>query len=158
RGFFRTFELISIAAYTVEYVARLWSSLEDPRIAARGPVRGRLTFALRPLMIVDFLAFAPSYLAFLLPVDLRMLRIFRLLRLVKLARYSHALPALRGGLYGQRSALFASFILTLCAMCASGELMCTAEGKVQRSVLGSMTDAMYWAITTLATVGYRGKV
>ena len=158
RGFFRTFELISIAAYTVEYVARLWSSLEDPRIAARGPVRGRLTFALRPLMIVDFLAFAPSYLAFLLPVDLRMLRIFRLLRLVKLARYSQALPALLGVLYAQRSALFASFILTLCAMCASGELMYIAEGKVQPNVFGSMPDAMYWAITTLTTVGYGDKV
>ena len=33
--FFRAFELISIAAYTAEYVARVWSSLEDPRIAER---------------------------------------------------------------------------------------------------------------------------
>lgn len=158
QGFFRAFELISIAAYTIEYVARVWSSLEDPRIAARGPVRGRFTFALRPLMIVDFLAFAPSYLAFLLPVDLRVLRIFRLLRLVKLARYSQALPALLGVLYAQRSALFASFILTLCAMCASGELMYIAESKVQPNVFGTMPDAMYWAITTLTTVGYGDKV
>jgi voltage-gated potassium channel len=158
RGFFRTFELVSVAAYTIEYVARVWSSLEDPRIGARGPVRGRLTFALRPLMIIDFLAFAPSYLAFLLPVDLRVLRIFRLLRLVKLARYSQALPALLGVLYSQRSALFASFILTLCAMCASGELMYIAESKVQPHVFGTMPDAMYWAITTLTTVGYGDKV
>jgi voltage-gated potassium channel len=158
QGFFRTFELFSIAAYTIEYVTRVWSSLEDPRIAARGPIQGRLAFALRPLMIVDFLAFAPSYLAFLLPVDLRVLRIFRLLRLVKLARYSQALPALLGVLYSQRSALFASFILTLCAMCASGELMYLVEGGVQPHVFGTMPDAMYWAITTLTTVGYGDKV
>ncbi|HLY07233.1 MAG TPA: cyclic nucleotide-gated ion channel [Rhizomicrobium sp.] len=158
QGFFQTFELFSIAAYTIEYTARVWSSLEDPRIAARGPVRGRLAFALRPLMIVDFLAFAPSYLAFLLPVDLRVLRIFRLLRLVKLARYSQALPALLGVLYLQRSALFASFILTLCAMCASGELMYIAESHIQPNVFGTMPDAMYWAITTLTTVGYGDKV
>jgi len=158
QGFFRSFELVSIAAYTIEYVARVWSSLEDPRIAVRGPVRGRLAFALRPLMIVDFLAFAPSYLAFLLPVDLRVLRIFRLLRLVKLARYSQALPALLGVLYSQRSALFASFILTLCAMCASGELMYIAESHIQPNVFGTMPDAMYWAITTLTTVGYGDKV
>jgi voltage-gated potassium channel len=158
QGFFRTFELVSIAAYTIEYVSRVWSSLEDPRVAVRGPVRGRFAFALRPLMIVDFLAFAPSYLAFLLPVDLRVLRIFRLLRLVKLARYSQALPALLGVLYLQRSALFASFILTLCAMCASGELMYIAESGVQPNVFGTMPDAMYWAITTLTTVGYGDKV
>lgn len=157
-SFFRFFEYLSIAAYTIEYVARVWSSLEDPRIAERGPVRGRLAFALRPLMIVDFLAFAPSYLQFLLPVDLRVLRIFRLLRLVKLARYSQALPALLGVLYLQRSALFASFILTLCAMCASGELMYIAESNVQPNVFGTMPDSMYWAITTLTTVGYGDKV
>jgi voltage-gated potassium channel len=158
QGFFRAFENLSIAAYTIEYVTRVWCSIEDPRIAARGPVQGRLTFALRPLMIVDFLAFAPSYLAFLLPVDLRVLRIFRLLRLVKLARYSQALPALLAVLYAQRSALFASFILTLCAMCASGELMYIAEGGVQPRVFGTMPDAMYWAVTTLTTVGYGDKV
>jgi voltage-gated potassium channel len=109
-------------------------------------------------MIVDFLAFAPSYLAFLLPVDLRVLRIFRLLRLVKLARYSQALPALLGVLYSQRSALFASFILTLCVMCVSGELMHIAEGTIQPHVFGNMPDSMYWAITTLTTVGYGDKV
>lgn len=157
-GFFGDFEDFSIAAYTVEYLARLWSSIEDPRIAARGPIQGRLAFAVRPLMIVDFLAFAPSYLQFLLPVDLRVLRIFRLLRLVKLARYSQALPALLGVLYAQRSALFASFILTLCAMCASGELMYIAESGVQPHVFGTMPDSMYWAITTLTTVGYGDKV
>ena len=156
--FFSAFEYFSISAYTIEYIARVWSSLEDPRIAARGPVQGRLAFALRPLMIVDFLAFAPSYLAFLLPLDLRVLRIFRLLRLVKLARYSQALPALLGVLYSQRSALFASFILTLCAMCASGELMYIAESKIQPGVFGTMPDAMYWAVTTLTTVGYGDKV
>lgn len=156
--FFHDFEYISIAAYTIEYIARVWSSIEDPRIAARGPVKGRLAFALRPLMIVDFLAFAPSYLAFLLPLDLRLLRIFRLLRLVKLARYSQALPALLGVLYSQRSALFASFILTLCVMCVSGELMHIVEGPVQPKVFGSMPDSMYWAITTLTTVGYGDKV
>ena len=153
-GFFRRFELFSIGAYTVEYAMRVWSSIEDPRVAARGPLRGRIAFALRPLMIVDFLAFAPSYLAFVLPVDLRLLRIFRLLRLVKLARYSQALPALLGVLYAERSALFASFILTLCVMCVSAELMQITEGAIQPKSFGTMPDAMYWAITTLTTVGY----
>ncbi|HEY3638293.1 MAG TPA: cyclic nucleotide-gated ion channel [Rhizomicrobium sp.] len=154
RGFFHIFELFSIGAYTVEYATRIWSSMEDPRVAAKGPFRGRLAFALRPLMIVDFLAFAPSYLAFALPVDLRLLRIFRLLRLVKLARYSQALPALLGVLYSERSALFASFILTLCVMCVSAELMQITEGAIQPKSFGTMPDAMYWAITTLTTVGY----
>lgn len=151
---FSDFERFSVGAYTIEYFVRLWSSMEDPRIAARGPIRGRISFALRPLMIVDFLAFAPSYLSFILPVDLRVLRIFRLFRLVKLARYSHALPALLGVLYAERSALFASAILLISTVCISGEVMHLAEGTVQPKTLGTLPDAMYWAITTLTTVGY----
>jgi voltage-gated potassium channel len=156
--FFSAFEHFSIAAYTIEYIARVWCSIEDPRIAARGPVQGRIAFALRPLMIVDLLAFAPSYLNFAFHINLGLLRIFRLLRLVKLARYSQALPALLGVLYSQRSALFASFILTLCVMCVSGELMHIVEGHAQPAAFGSMPDSMYWAITTLTTVGYGDKV
>ena len=156
--FLTAFEYFSIAAYTIEYTMRVWSSMEDPRIAARGPVKGRLAFALRPLMIVDFLAFAPSYLFLVLAIDLRVLRIFRLLRLVKLARYSQALPALLAVVYAQRSALFASFVLTLCVMCFSADLMHIAEGGVQPNVFGNMPEAMYWAITTLTTVGYGDKV
>jgi voltage-gated potassium channel len=157
-SFFKAFEYFSIAAYTIEYTARVWSSVEDPRIAARGPLKGRVAFALRPLMIVDFLAFAPSYLFLVLAIDLRVLRIFRLLRLVKLARYSQALPALLAVVYAQRSALFASFVLTLCVMCFSADLMHIAEGGVQPNVFGNMPEAMYWAITTLTTVGYGDKV
>lgn len=151
---FSAFEKFSVGAYTAEYTARVWSSVEDPRIAARGPLRGRIAFAARPLMIVDLLAFLPSYFTIFFAIDLRVLRIFRLFRLVKLARYSPALPALLGVLYAERSALFASMILTISVMCVSAELMHIAEGAVQPRALGTLPDAMYWAITTLTTVGY----
>jgi voltage-gated potassium channel len=151
---FSIFEKFSVGAYTIEYMLRLWASMEDPRVAARGPVKGRFAFALRPLMIIDFLAFAPSYLSFIFPVDLRVLRIFRLFRLVKLARYSQALPALLGVLYAERSALFASMVLLISTVFVTGEVMHIAEGAVQPKLLGTLPDAMYWAITTLTTVGY----
>ncbi len=154
KGVFLGFEQFSLLIYTAEYVARLWSSVEDPRIAARGPWRGRLSFAVRPMMIVDFLAFAPSYLGLFFGIDLRVLRIFRLFRLLKLARYSQALQALLGVLLAERSALFASVILLLSMMCLEGELMHLAEGGIQPRVLGTMPNAMYWALTTLTTVGY----
>jgi voltage-gated potassium channel len=153
-GVFSGFEKFSVGAYTVEYLLRIWASMEDPRVAARGPVQGRIAFAIRPLMIIDFLAFAPSYLSFIFPIDLRVLRIFRLFRLVKLARYSQALPALLGVLYAERSALFASAILLISTMFVAGEVMHITEGMVQPKTLGTLPDAMYWAITTLTTVGY----
>jgi len=151
---FAVFEQFSLVAYTLEYVIRVWASPEDPRIGARGPVRGRITYVLRPLMIIDFLAFAPSYLGIFFGIDLRVLRIFRLFRLLKLARYSQALQALIGVLAAERSSLFASLILLLATVCLEGELMHIVEGGVQPDKLGTMPNAMYWAITTLTTVGY----
>lgn len=151
---FAGFEKISVAAYTVEYILRIWSSIEDPRVAARGPVNGRISFALRPLMMIDFLAFAPSYLSLVLPIDLRVLRIFRLFRLVKLARYSQALPALLGVLYAERSALFASGVLLISTVFIAGAVMHVVEGTVNPASFGTLPDGMYWAITTLTTVGY----
>lgn len=151
---FLAFEEFSLAVYTLEYTARIWSATEDPRIGARGPGRGRIAFALRPLMIVDFLAIAPSFAGLFFGLDLRVLRIFRLFRLLKLARYSQALQALLSVLAAERSALFASAILLFATVCFYGELMHLVEGRVQPHVLGTMPGAMYWAITTLATVGY----
>lgn len=148
------FEEFSLAVYTLEYVARVWSALEDPRIAAKGPLRGRIAFVLRPMMIVDFLAIAPSFAGLFFGLDLRVLRIFRLFRLLKLARYSQALQALLSVLAAERSALFASAILLFSTVCFYGELMHLVEGNIQPHVLGTMPGAMYWAITTLATVGY----
>lgn len=105
-------------------------------------------------MIVDFLAFAPSIMGFFFGIDLRVLRIFRLFRLLKLARYSQALQALLGVLFSERSALFASAILLIAITCLTGELMYLAEGAAQPKALGTMPDAMYWALTTLTTTGY----
>lgn len=153
-GLFKIFEELSLVIYTVEYIARIWAATEDPRIAARGAWRGRLTFALRPLMVVDFLAVVPSLVGQFFGVDLRVLRIFRLFRLLKLARYSQALQALLGVLLAERSSLFASTILLFATVCFFGELMHLAEGSLQPHVLGTMPGGMYWAITTLATVGY----
>jgi voltage-gated potassium channel len=155
-GFFSGFERFTVGAYTIEYFVRLWSAMEDPRIAARGPVRGRVAFALRPFMVIDLLAFGPSYLNFIFGgvIDLRVLRVFRLLRLLKIARYSQAMPALLGVLYAERRALFGAFVLLLCVTCVSGEMMHLVEGPTQPKVFGTLPNAAYWAITTLTTVGY----
>src|SRR5690242_111833 len=74
----------------LKYVLRIWTSVEDPARWRARPRLRRVAFALRPLMIVYFLAFAPSDLGFVFGIDLRVLRIFRLFRPLRLARYSQA--------------------------------------------------------------------
>ena len=150
---FAAFETFSIGFFTVEYVLRLWTAPEDPRYA--GLFLGRLRYALRPLMIVDFLAFAPAYFLPLTSVlDTRVLRFFRLLRLLKIARYSPALSTLAHVIVYERRSLFGTLVLLLGVMCLSAEAMHVLEGEVQPKLFGTLPNAMWWAITTLTTVGY----
>ena len=155
------FEAGAVYLFALEYVIRVWCALEDRHIGARRPVMGRLRYALRPMMVVDLLSFLPFLLLGAFggaALALRSFRILRLLRLLKVARYSPAVPALLGVLYAERRALTGTLILLLCVLCLSGELMHLAEGSAQPNVFGTLPDGMYWAVTTLSTVGYGDKV
>ncbi len=148
-------EVVSVAIFTVEYTLRLWVSVEDPLIREMGHWRGRFGAALKPLMLIDFFAVAPVYFTLFFPVlDLRFLRLVRLLRLLKIARYSPALSTLGQVIVNERRALFGTLLLMLCATVFAAALMHAVEGAAQPQAFGSIPDSMWWAITTLTTVGY----
>lgn len=148
-------EVASLAIFTIEYALRLWVSIEDPVNRNLGPWRGRLHAASKPLMVIDFLAVAPVYFTLLLPVlDLRILRLIRLLRLLKIARYSPALSTLGEVIASERRALFGTLLVLFCATIFASAAMHAAEGVAQPENFGSIPESMWWAVTTLTTVGY----
>jgi voltage-gated potassium channel len=149
------FEYVTVGVFTLEYLARLWTAVEDPGLARRGAIGARLRVIGRPLMLVDLLSIAPTYIALFFPMfDLRVLRMVRLLRLLKIARYSPALSTLAQVLYEERRALFGTLLLLLCATMFAAAAMHAVEGGVQPRLFGTIPDSMWWAITTLTTVGY----
>lgn len=154
--YFGILEWISVVIFTIEYLARLWTAPEDPT-AQRGRWRSRVTYALRPMMVIDFVSFAPAYVALFIPfIDLRILRLIRLLRLLKIARYSPALSTLMQVLAEERRALYGTVLLLLCAMVFAAAAIHVTEGNVKGAsdAFHTMPGSMYWAITTLTTVGY----
>jgi voltage-gated potassium channel len=153
------FEIISVAIFGVEYLLRLWVAAEEPLVAAKGEIRGRLYSATRPMMVIDFLAVAPAFIQFFIPFfDLRVLRLVRMLRLLKIARYSPALTTLGKVIVDERHALYGTLLLLLCAVMFAATAMHAAEGSVQPELFGTIPDAMWWAISTLTTVGYGDAV
>jgi voltage-gated potassium channel len=109
------------------------------------------------MMVIDFLSIAPAYVAMFIPfVDLRFLRLIRLLRLLKIARYSPALSTLAQVLAEERRALYGTVLLLLCAMVFAAAAMHVVEGGDPSANVAfkTMPGSMYWAITTLTTVGY----
>lgn len=153
------FEVVSIVIFAIEYVLRLWTAPEDPSAGERGSVLGRLWFATRPLMLIDFVAIVPAFAALFVPfLDLRVLRLMRLLRLLKIARYSPALSALSRVIVEERRALYGSLLLFLCALLLFAAAMHTVEGTVQPKIFGTIPSSMWWAVSTLTTVGYGDAV
>lgn len=152
--FFRLFDIISIAIFSLEYAARLWVCTEHPPFRGLSPLRARLKFARGPLMIVDLLVIAPFYLGFLFAIDLRVLRILRLLRFFKLARFSPAFNTMLRVLVRERSALLGVLIVLLGMVIISASMLYLAEGDRPGSNFSTVPEAMWWAIVTLTTVGY----
>ena len=152
---FYIFDRVSVAVFTVEYLARLWVAVEHPPVARHGAVLGRLRFALGPYLLIDLLAILPFYLSLFMPAaDLRVLRIFRLLRMLKLARYSPALTALMRVLIDERRALGASLVVMFGVLILCSTVVYHLERDVQPDAFASIPHAMWWGLSTLTTVGY----
>jgi voltage-gated potassium channel len=153
RGF-ELFELASVAVFSLEYAARVWSCTVVPKYGH--PVTGRLRFMATPMSLVDLAAILPFYLPFL-GFDLRQLRVlrlFRLLRAAKFARYSHSLQLILRVAVKRRGELAGTGALMLMLLVCASTLLYFAEREAQPDAFSSIPAAMWWAITTLTTVGY----
>jgi voltage-gated potassium channel len=147
-------EHLCVALFTAEYAARLWSCVEDRAGRYAHHFRGRLRYALTPMVVVDLLAILPYYLSLLLPFDLVLLRSLRLLRVLKVARYSPAMATIELVLANERRSLLAVATVMGVALLLVSALMYHAERAAQPEAFGSIPAAMWWGIVTLTTVGY----
>lgn len=151
------FEVFTVAVFSIEYVLRIWSSVERHSSPPASALTSRLRYMFSFHLIVDLLAILPFYLlSFGLfgGVDMRFLRSFRLLRILKLTRYSAALNMLVITFSENGRALLAAFLILITAMLLSASGMYYFEREAQPVAFGSIPAAMWWAFSTLTTVGY----
>lgn len=148
------FDTVSLLIFTVEYLARLWSSIEMPFFRRLPSWRARMRFAMTPYALIDLLTILPFYITFFVDIDLRVLRALRLFRLLKLARYSPALHALINAVYNERRALAGSLLLMMIMLLFASSGIYMIESAHQPEAFGSIPQAAWWALATLTTVGY----
>ncbi len=151
---FDIIEYVSLVVFSVEYFLRIWAAAEHGPYWHLSATQARLKYMLSAAGLVDLVAVLPFWFSPLLPEDLRVLQVLRILRFFKIARYSPAMRSLLDVLYRERRALFGCLVITLGSALVAAALMHLAEGKVQPDKLGTIPDAMWWAIVTLGTIGY----
>lgn len=142
---FTALEWLFTLAFTLEYVLRLMC------------VRRPLVYATSFFGIIDLLSILPTYLALLVPeihllIDVRILRLLRVFRVFKLTGYVTEYTALGRAIKGSRRKIlvFLSFVLMM--VLVLGTVMHVVEGP--ENGFTSIPTSMYWAVTTMTTVGF----
>lgn len=155
RAYFLAFEVLSTSIFALEYLARLWVSVEQGRYAQ--PVMGRLRYALSPLAVLDLIVI----LTFWSAVDLRFLRVARMVRLLKvlnMAHFEHSLQRLGAALSRRRELLIVAVVMMVLCIYASAAVLFQLEHTAQPEVFSSIPQTLWWAITALTTIGYGDMV
>ncbi len=147
-----------LAVFTVEIALRILS-WRPPELAffALSPARRLLThvwarvrYALEPLNVLDLLAVVAIVPGLR---GLRVLRLFRLARKAGIFRYANPLHGLVRA-FEENSVLFLfAFSVLGTAVLVGGVTMYLVEGG-RNPDIGSVSDALWWALVTLTTVGF----
>lgn len=153
--FLRTIETLSIFIFSLEYGLRVWTA--DFLYPDYTPGSARLRYIVSWMALIDLLSILPFYLPMLIPFDLKVLRSIRLLRLFqifKLTRYTSSLISILRVMQKKSSQLLSSMAVVLILIVISSLLMYNVENPAQPEVFTNAFSGMWWAISTLTTVGY----
>ena len=137
------FDILCFFVFSVEYVLRIYVAKK----------KSKYLFSFYG--IIDFLAIAPFFLSSFL--DLRFLRAFRILKIfrsLQLKKFNLAIKRIEiaSKLIKEELTLFFIVIFILIFTVSSG--IYYFENEAQPETFKSVFHSMWWAVVTLATVGY----
>ncbi len=136
-------EVITVAVFTIEYVLRI--------VASEKPFRFIFSF----FGLVDLAAILPFYIS--TGLDLRAVRIFRFLRLIrilKLFKYNQAINRFHRALMIAKEELILFGFISIVMLYLSAVGIYYFENAAQPDHFKSVFHSLWWALTTLTTVGY----
>jgi len=147
-------DAVAVGIFTLEYCMRMYSCVEEPGF--KHAISGRFKQARSASTMIDFLAILPFFLEVFLHhlLDLRFLRVFRLSRLLKLTRGNDATKILVKVLTREWPVISAAAFIMLLLVVLTASLGYLFEHEAQPDKFENIPTAIYWAVITLASVGY----
>ena len=146
-------EITAVLLLTAEYALRIWIAPEQEpgQTDAWGARRRYLGSALG---VIDLVAILPAFLTLLVPMPADWLRVLRLARLLKVARHAPGISLFAAVIRNERRPLLAALVVVMVLLVLESGIMFVLEREAQPQAFASIPHAMWWAIVTIATVGY----
>lgn len=148
-------EGVTIVFFTVDYVLRVWTAKYQREDLPEYQAVWKYVCSFTG--IVDLLSFLPYYLPVFFPtgaVAFRMFRVIRIFRLFRINAYYDSLNVITEVITSKRQQLFSSVFIILVLMLASSLCMYSLEHTAQPEIFTNAFSGIWWAASTLLTVGY----
>ena len=148
---FHIFEIISIIIFSVEYIYRI------AHASYKEGTKGAFAYIFSFYGLIDLISILPFYLNQILKIDgrfFRILRLFRLTRIFKVGRKSKSLKVFTRALMSVKSELTFTLFLSVITILFSASAIYYLENEAQPEKFSSITESIWWATVSLATVGY----
>ena len=148
-------EFVTVTAFAVDYVLRIYTADFHYRGLSRGKAAWK--YAVSFGGIVDIISFLPVYLPFFFPsgaAAFRLVRVIRIFRLFRINAYYDSLNVITSVLSSKKNQLISSVSIILVLMLASSLCMYSLENEAQPEVFSNAFSGIWWAASTLLTVGY----
>ncbi len=148
-------ESVTVFFFAIDYFLRLFSAngLYPELSVGKAELKYVLSFA----GIIDLLSFLPYYLPIFFPAGgavFRLFRVARILRLFRINSYYDQLNVITEVIVSKKQQLMASVFIILILMMASSLCMYSVEHTAQPDVFQNAFSGIWWATSTLLTVGY----
>ncbi len=148
-------EAVTVAFFALDYTLRAWTAVFLYPNRSEG--RALWKYATSLTGIIDLLSFLPYYLPIFFPAGTAVFRIFRVVRIFRLFQinaYYDSLNIIVEVLSSKRQQLMSSVFIISVMMLASSLCMYSVEHSAQPEVFQNAFSGIWWAMSTLLTVGY----
>lgn len=143
RNVFSLIEVITVLIFSVEYLLRIYIA----------PKKWAFIFSFYGM--IDLIAVLPFYISTGFDLrSVRIFRVFRLLRIFKLLKYNQAVGRFQQALSVAREELILFGFITTILLYLSAVGIYYFEHSAQPEQFKSIFHSLWWAVTTLTTVGY----
>ena len=148
-------EGITVAFFLIDYLLRVFTAtfLYPDEKESKAILKYMFSF----MGIVDLLSFLPYCLPVFFPagtIAFRMIRIIRIFRLFRINAYHDSLSVITSVIVERGQQLVASVFIIVVLMLASSLCMYSLEHEAQPEVFSNAFSGIWWATSTLLTVGY----